>query len=540
MDINLNKNISTLIKLKNLHHNHDPQFQKYKKRSITLKLFIITTFFFIAFITLTMVLQSLFIGKFYLSEKTDKFMKAFSSFTTSFNEYIKEGQDPSELFLDYETKNGAMVATLNLTDFTIGMGLDANQNLSGRDIQSFDKNKLSSIRSAINEWYSNTDYAFNVISNKKTILFSSTLNTSNIKNLIAVSPILENNEVTGILISVTSLQPIDEAATVIKHFYVYFFILAILVIILLSFLFSNMISKPLKNLNKTATLMANMDFSVRCKVTSTDEIGNLASTLNFLSENLGKSLNELQDANEKLREDIEKEKQLEVMRREFVAGVSHELKTPISLISGYAEGLKDNVTNGKKIDYYTDVIIDEADRMSILVSDMLDLSQLETGNFKLYIDEFYIIEFIHYFVNKHKNQLSSTNVNIETLISCDNVLVFGDRFRIEQVMNNLLSNAAKYTPEGKTIKINASLLEDEVLLEVENPGEHIPENEIENIWQKFYKVEKSRNRNLGGIGLGLSIVKNILSLHNSKFGVKNTDIGVKFYFTLKISKGEDL
>lgn len=485
-----------------------------------------------------MVLQTLFIGKFYLSEKTNNFKKNFASFSANYNQYVKNGRDLSELFLDYETKNNTMVATYDLYTRNIGTGLDTSQDLSQREIDAFDRKKLLSINSAIDDWLQHANLAFDVIYNRKTIMFSSTLNTPSTKNLVSVAPIIENNKVYGVLISITSLQPISEASTVIKHFYVYFYILAIFIIFLLSYLYTNMIAKPLKKLNKTATSMANMDFSARCKVTSSDEIGNLASTLNFLSENLGKSLNELQEANEKLKEDIEKEKHLEVMRREFVAGVSHELKTPISLISGYAEGLKDNVTNGKKIDYYTDVIIDEADKMSVLVSDMLDLSQLETGNFKLYIDEFYIDKFISYFVDKHRNQLTSKNINIETLVTFNNILVSGDRFRIEQVMNNLLNNAVKYTPEGGTIKINTSLLEDDVLIEVENPGEHIPEDEIQNIWDKFYKVDKSRNRNLGGTGLGLSIVKNILSLHDSKFGVKNMDVGVNFYFTLKISKDE--
>ncbi|MDP4179167.1 MAG: ATP-binding protein [Bacillota bacterium] len=528
---------------KKISHNHKNASNNLKKRSITLKLFLITTLFFTAFITVTMIFQSIFIGRFYLSEKTKKFQKSFNSFTQDYNKYVNKnnGLDPpGEWFVDYESKNNAMIATLNLSSFTIGMGQNITENYDGKEIQAFDRNKITSIRAAINLWYNNVNYAFDVLSNRKTIIFKSNLNSSDTSSLISISPVIVNNEVTEILISVTSLQPISEASSVIKSFYIYFYIFAMFLIVILSFFYSNMISKPLKSLNKTASLMANLDFSAKCDVNSLDEIGNLSSTLNFLSENLGNSLNELQNANEKLKEDIEKEKQLEVMRREFVAGVSHELKTPISLISGYAEGLKDNVTNGKKIDYYTDVIIDEADKMSILVSDMLDLSQLESGNFKLYMDEFYIDKFINYFIEKHKDRLLSKKIFIKPFISCTNILVSGDRFRIEQVMNNLLNNAAKYTPQDKAINISVSRIENEVLIEVENPGEKIPENELENIWHKFYKVEKSRNRNLGGTGLGLSIVKNILTLHKSRFGASNTDMGVKFYFTLNICEDEQI
>ncbi|SQB92893.1 sensor histidine kinase [Clostridium tetanomorphum] len=199
-----------------------------------------------------------------------------------------------------------------------------------------------------------------------------------------------------------SLQPIDEAVSVIEELYKYFSIGAVFFIVILAFIYSNMITKPLIEINKVATKMAKLDFSEKCNVKSEDEIGNMASSLNFLSENLNEALTSLKEANVKLEEDIEKERKMEKARREFVAAVSHELKTPISLIDGYAMALKDNIFGEEEKDYYLDIIIDEGRKMGSLVNDMLDLSNLESGSFKLTREEFDICNLIKFTLKKYK------------------------------------------------------------------------------------------------------------------------------------------
>lgn len=293
-----------------------------------------------------------------------------------------------------------------------------------------------------------------------------------------------------------------------------------------------MITKPLIEINKVATKMAKLDFSEKCNVKSEDEIGNMASSLNFLSENLNEALTSLKEANVKLEEDIEKERKMEKARREFVAAVSHELKTPISLIDGYAMALKDNIFGEEEKDYYLDIIIDEGRKMGSLVNDMLDLSNLESGSFKLTREEFDICNLIKFTLKKYKNIIKEKAVKVE-LNLLENIMVYADWNRIEQVITNFITNALRHVNENGTIYVGMIDKGNTISIGIENTGSRIPEEELSKIWDKFYKVDKSRNRKLGGTGLGLSIVKNILTAHRYSFGVENTDRGVKFYFIVK-------
>jgi signal transduction histidine kinase len=300
-------------------------------------------------------------------------------------------------------------------------------------------------------------------------------------------------------------------------------------VVVLSLVYSKMIAKPLVKINRSATKMANLDFSEKCTVRTQDEIGNVAASLNFLSENLDNALTSLRNANAKLEQDIEKERNLEKMRKEFVASVSHELKTPITLIDGYAVGLKDDVFEGKEKDFYLDVIIDEARKMGHLVTDMLDLSQLESGNFKLILEEFNLKELIIFTLKKYETLITEKLARIETSL-IDNVRVNADWGRMEQVFTNFITNALRHVNENGTISVSMIDKGEYISVEVENTGSHMPEEEMDKIWDKFYKLDKSRNRKLGGTGIGLSIVKNILTLHGYSYGVCNTVDGVKFYF----------
>lgn len=504
-----------------------------KNKSISVKLFVITALFFLIFTSVTMILQSAFIGSFYLNKKFHNFQENFQTFKQSYD------NNPTDIELllnsmnSFNINNNAYVSLYNIAaqrTYIYDNGqLDKNQTyLSNND-------KI--IKAVANDCIQNPKYLSQLkLGNSVVYNYPG---SNGINTLVGISPIITGGSFSSVFVAFTSLQPIGEASDVIREFYVYFYVLAVVLIIILSLVYTNMISNPLKKLNKTALRMSQLDFTQKCNVTSKDEIGNLANTLNFLSYNLSNSLNDLQSANEKLTKDIEKEKTLERMRKEFVAGVSHELKTPISLISGYAEGLKDNIAQGEEKDYYLDVIMDESQKMSILISDMLDLSQLESGNFKL--DQYYfeMDELINSIVKKHATISEAKKINIKVNIADTNSEVFADSFRIEQVITNLLGNAIKNTPQGENIFISIKKIDEKILFEIENQGTHIPVEELENIWEKFYKVEKSRSRDLGGTGIGLSIVKNILSLHKSKFGVVNTEAGVKFYFYLnKISEAK--
>jgi two-component system sensor histidine kinase VanS len=293
-----------------------------------------------------------------------------------------------------------------------------------------------------------------------------------------------------------------------------------------------MIAKPLIKITKTASKMAKLDFTEKCMVKSEDEIGDLAISLNLLSENLNEALTSLTDANEQLEKDIEKEKKLTEMRKDFVAAVSHELKTPITLIEGYTQALNDDVLEGEEKQYFIDVIMDESKKMNNLVSDMLDLSQLESGNFKLVQEEFFLHELVKPVTKKFSSLLNEKNIKFE-LNLIQNIKVNADWNRIEQVLTNYMTNAIRHTDDGGFISVIMVNKDDTICVEVENTGRKIDDDEIIKIWDNFYKIDKSRTRKLGGTGLGLSIVKNIMVLHGGSCGVENTEKGVKFYFILK-------
>ncbi|MGH1040197.1 ATP-binding protein [Bacillus wiedmannii] len=352
----------------------------------------------------------------------------------------------------------------------------------------------------------------------------------NIKNSIFVKPIVENGKITEYAFAIASLQPVNEAMLVLKDYYVYALIIVFLVIILLSFYYSKIIVKPLIKMNRVTKKMANFDFSEKLPVTADDEIGGLSGSINTLSVNLKDRIDRLNVANTKLQQDIERERQLEKTRKEFISGVSHELKTPLSVIRSFAEGIKDGVS--KDTMYYTDVILEETENMNRLIVEMLELAKLESGTYKLDMTTFSIGELIQQVYTKLLFSMEEKHLQVNVDVD-SSIFVKANRSRIEQVVVNLLSNAIRYTPDGEKIHVSVIELEDIVKIEIENTGNPIPEESLEKIWDRFYRLDASRSRHTGGTGLGLSIVKNILDLHHAEYGVYNTTNSVVFYFNLQ-------
>ncbi|MCD9025270.1 sensor histidine kinase [Cohnella silvisoli] len=533
-----------------------------RKRSISTKLFVITSVFLIGLITLMMFLQLQTFESYYKAQKIstlkNKIEKLKSLYVPN-----KDPFNSFDLMEDINTQNRLIKALSDMTNESIYstiIRIDGNNGIKGKvkyfmfeaQAPEFQKKMMMLIDPAVQEWASDKVRFTKVIMNE-TIVYetkAAQINDSNnsivLFSLLSGKPCSKTMNCSGdmgvqdVLVSVTSLQPVGEAAGVIRNLYPYFLALAVVVILLLTFLYSRMISRPLVRLNAVASQMANLDFSVRSDVKSQDEIGSLGNTLNFLSQNLDETLRQLHSANRKLTADIEKERQLEQMRKEFVAGVSHELKTPISLISGYAEGLKENIVGEERRGEYLDVIMEEAGRMSDIITDLLDLSQLESMKYKLNVAVFPMGKAIHSILNKMSIDIEKKGIRCELMLLGEEIHVFGDRLRIGQVLANLLSNAIKHSPPGGIIRIGLSRSpgQSEARIDVFNEGDSIPEDELAQIWDAFYKVEKSRSRDANGTGIGLAIVSSILLLHDSRFGVANRPGGVNFHFTLPIGKEE--
>ena len=289
---------------------------------------------------------------------------------------------------------------------------------------------------------------------------------------------------------------------------------------------------PIVRASRAADQVAHLNFSERLPITSSDELGQLSGSINNLSDQLRTKIEELSVANQNLRKELMHRKKIDEMRRTFISDVSHELKTPLAIILGYCEGLQMNV-NSEEREYYCSVIEDEATRMSNLASRLLKLAELESGEMEPEISVFDLRALAEDRLEKLGLLLEERGITHNFYCIEDSVPVLGDAERIEEVVNNLLTNAKNHTPDGGEITVFISVDNGTVTCRIHNTGSHIPEESLERIWESFYKVDKARTRSYGGSGLGLKIVSSILSAHNSSFGAYNTDIGVEFYFTLE-------
>ena len=314
------------------------------------------------------------------------------------------------------------------------------------------------------------------------------------------------------------------------------FISAILVSVI-----SKKFTEPILELNNIAKKMVNLDFSHKYRITDTDdEINDLGKSINNMSDKLEKTINQLRSTNIELEKDIEKKSKIDDMRKSFISDVSHELKTPIALIQGYSEGLLENVNADEESrKFYAEVILDETNKMDRLVKQLLELMKLEYGKREFNNAKFNILELEKEVVHKSKLLLDEkqTEVKIKDIDKLSTIQVFADDFYIEQIITNYLTNAIKNVKEvdgEKYISIENQILEDKnkIRVKVFNTGENIPEEDLERIWQRFYKADKSRNRASGGSGIGLAFVKAIMNNYNSEYGVINCENGVEFYFDI--------
>lgn len=318
---------------------------------------------------------------------------------------------------------------------------------------------------------------------------------------------------------------------ILKGYIVYIFLFMIILILSVSALFSYFVTKPVVKISRTASRIADLNFSQKCEVRHEDEIGDLGKTINNMSIKLKDTIENLSHANERLQKDLDLRKELDLLRKEFIGAVTHEFKTPITLIRGYTESIRDNVAEGLEKESALDTIIEETERMDKLVRDLLDLSKLESMGYSLNITEFNINDLLYKISSKYEKVMSGRDIVFVKDIAFDK-LVSGDPFRIEQVVSNFLNNALDNTSPGNAITLALKNMGSHVRISVHNEGKSIPEDEQKRVWEKFYRVEKSRNKKLGGTGLGLAISKSILELHKSSYGIKNTPSGVEFFFTL--------
>ncbi len=297
---------------------------------------------------------------------------------------------------------------------------------------------------------------------------------------------------------------------------------------------------PIAELNDIAKKMSNLDFSHKYKITDADdEINNLGKSINSMSNKLEKTIKQLRSTNIELEKDIEEKSKIDEMRKSFITDVSHELKTPIALIQGYSEGLLENVnTDAESRKFYAEVILDETNKMDKLVKQLLELMKLEYGKREFEDKEFNMVELEKEVVRKSQVIIEEKQVEVK-FQTLEEINVLADGFYIEQVISNYITNAMKHVKEvngEKYVKIEnvVDVENNKVRVKVFNTGENIAEENIARIWNRFYKIDESRNRKEGGTGIGLSFVKAIMSNYDNSYGVINKENGVEFYFELDL------
>ncbi|WP_429840733.1 sensor histidine kinase [Brevibacillus sp. FIR094] len=345
----------------------------------------------------------------------------------------------------------------------------------------------------------------------------------NVKYYMFIDSIQDRDGSTVYVCAIASLQPVDEAVQMMNEYYGYLVVLAMLLILLVSFYYSKKISRPLLQINKTTEKIANLNFSELVPIASSDEIGDLSKNINRLSKTLHSYI-------EKLHLDIEKEKQLERTRKEFISDVSHELKTPLSIMKSCVSILKDGVAYDKR-EHYFEAMEKEVDKMNLMIVDMLELARFESGTYKMEMDIFEIDRGVEQICEQLSHKMKQKQLQVQ--LQLPSVEVIANQHRIEQVITNFITNAIRYTPERGHIYISLMIESEWVKVSIENKGAHISEAQLDKVWDRFYRVDTSRKREQGGSGLGLAISKNILELHNVPYGVDNTENGVLFYFYLK-------
>ena len=432
------------------------------------------------------IFSSFFLSKYYKKTKQDSIKKVY-------NEFIKIIQDDENL------KDSDNILTLN--------------NSAGDSVYDYGAGKMLADRWRDMIFGSNIKQKEEprVIEKNDKYTIQSTVDRFSANQYYELSGGLASGNYVVIRMSVESFR---ESIAIANKFYLGVGISLILVTTLIIIWITRKYTQPLLQLADISKRMSELE------------------SMNEMSDKLETAISELKSANLQLHKDIAKKEEVDEMRKEFISNVSHELKTPIALIQGYAEGLQESISdNPEDMDYYCDVIIDEAGKMNKMVKNLLTLNQLEFGNGSVNMERFDITSVIAGVIHSMQIKANEKQVNIE-FNQMEPIYVWADEFQIEEVITNYLSNALNHVDENRIIQVKIQEKNGIVRVSVFNTGKNIPENELDNIWVKFYKVDKARTRAYGGNGIGLSIVKAIMDRHEKKCGAINRPDGVEFWFEL--------
>ena len=489
------------------------------------KLFFIMCIVVLSIILFLILVNSFVLEKYYQYTKSNQLKSLYNNINDYYN-----SDNPATNFKDELDR----VAIKNNFDIIIKDENDKAVYLSNKDF-------LSNIRVIIDFWGINKQKEYKVLEETDKLEIRNIKDTETSANYILLSGKLDNGYGVYIRIPISSIQ---ESVRISNRF---LYLIAGIVIIVggIAIIYiSKTFSSPISELNNIAKKMANLDFSHKYAVTDDDdEINELGESINMMSDKLETTINQLRSTNIELERDIEKKSKIDEMRKSFISDVSHELKTPIALIQGYSEGLLENVNDDPESrKFYAEVILDETNKMDKMVRQLIELTKLEYEKREFNNRTFNIVELEKEIVRTSKVMIDEkqTEVIFETP---DKIDVFADDMYLSQIITNYLTNAIKHVKDvdgEKYIKITNVVLQDKQKAKVTvfNTGDNISEENLNRIWNRFFKADEARNRDDGGSGIGLSIVRAIMNNYGNDYGVENKTNGVEFYFEVDLQSGQ--
>lgn len=495
-------------------------------KSVRIKLFFTICIVITMIILLLVIVNNVVLEKFYLYNKTKTMKQIYKQINTSYNnelpyEKIEENLRVLSInnnldILIKTDENILMLATDNYkTDYTDEIEFFSNIKQKGEILRKLYQEKMIDI---------------NIVKENDTKI-----------NYIIVSAYLDNGYK---LYMRTPTADLQESARISNNVLIVIGSAVIIISGIIASFISRKFAAPILELNSIAQRMSNLDFSQKYQVNDTDdEMNNLGKSINIMSEKLENTIKQLTVNNSELEKDIERKSKIDEMRKQFISDVSHELKTPIALIQGYAEGLVENVNvDDESREFYANVILDEANKMDRLVKQLLELMKLEYGKRDFNNESFDIVALINEVIKKCNVMVVENNIKI--YFNCKNVIMaYADIFYVEQILMNYITNAIRYSKEvngERKIEINIYLdtEKNKIRVSIFNSGDNIEEKELQRIWGRFYKVDSSRNREKGGTGIGLAFVKAIMNNYQNEYGAVNKENGVEFFFELDMDNGD--
>lgn len=490
-----------------------------KVKSIRIKLFVSVCVVVVLTILFLIIINNIALEVFYVYSKKDVVKNVYEEINDKYN------QDYSNEEIEDFIKHRA---SSNNIDILIKDNADGNIiSSNSEEIESMRRIK-EAVRLDNNEKWDRNLYS------TKDAVVKLAKDTLNNRNYIVLNAKLDNGNDLCIR---TPISAIKESLRISNNVLIIVGSISVFVSAVIVSVVSKRFSSPILEISNIAKKMSKLDFSQKyIPSDSDDELDELGNSINLMSDKLEETINELRKNNDELERDIKEKSKIDEMRTQFISDVSHELKTPIALIQGYAEGLVENVNNDDESrKFYAEVILDEADKMDKLVKQLLELMKLEYGKREFNNTDFDIVDLIKEVLRKCDVMIKEQNIEAE--LKCnEKILVNADDFYIEQVITNYVTNAIKYSKEvnGKRkIEVNVyETPENKIRICVYNTGKNFSEDEMRKIWGRFYKLDSSRNRESGGTGIGLSLVKAVMNNYNNNYGVENKESGVEFYFEL--------